>query len=248
MTLIGALLFSLLLFGENELEQQFKQANEAYAAKKYEQAIQGYEAILAAGHHSAALYHNLGNSYYKNQQIGKAILNYERGLNLEPRNADLRYNLTVLEGELEDDFSIIPAFFLSRWWKNAVQLTSAGTWSVLGLLLLWVGIGGVVIWILGKERQQKKRGFIIGFGLLILSSLPFLLANGKARLDADSGFAIVLEKVIPLRSAPDGESSERLLLHEGSKLSILDTIGAWYKVRLVNGEEGWLPMEAMERI
>ncbi|MEM9823866.1 MAG: tetratricopeptide repeat protein [Bacteroidota bacterium] len=246
--LISHLLFCLLLLGAEEQDQQFKKANDAYAAKQYTEAIQAYEAILQEGWYSVELYYNLGNSYYKTQQIGRAILNYERGLYLAPSDEDLRHNLLLVENELVDDFSLIPTFFLSRWWDQAVRMASTSTWAFSGLLLLWLGIGGLVLWILGQDRTQKKRGFFIGIALLLLSVLPFALAIGKASLDQDSRIAILLEKEFALRSAPDQESSEILLLHEGLKLSILDEIGAWYKVRLSNGEEGWLPKTAIERV
>lgn len=246
--LIGCLMFSLLLFGQDQLEQDFQKANEAFAAKQYVKAIEGYEKILSAGYESVEVYFNLGNSYYKNQQLGRAILNYERGLYFDPGNDDLIYNLKIAESELKDDLSEVPPFFLSRWWKNMVQLASAGTWSVMALLLLWLGVGGLMVWLKSEERSQKKRGFLIGIALILISILPFMLALGKANLDKDTGLAILLEQEIPLRSAPDAESNELQLLHEGTKLNLLDVIGDWYKVRLINGEEGWLPMDAMERI
>jgi DNA uptake lipoprotein len=246
--LIAKLLFCLLLFGAQELDQQFKNANDAYAAKQYAEAIQLYESILKQDLHSPEIYYNLGNSYYKTQQKGRAVLNYERGLYIAPHNEDLRYNLNLVNSELLDDFSLIPSFFLSRWWNHAVQLASSQTWTILGLLLLWLGIGGLVLWVLGEERNQKKKGFIIGLAALLLCLLPFALAVGKAQFDEDSGVAILLEREASLRSAPDAESNEILLLHEGIKMSILDEIGEWDKVRLSNGEEGWLPKEMIERI
>ncbi len=240
--------WTCLLLAQANPTEKFDQANKSYQAKKYSESIQLYENLRKEGYQSLELYYNLGNSYYQNNQIGSAILNYERALTVDKGNKDVLFNLELARARQKDELSAIPGFFLSRWWNGLQNMATSTTWGVIGLLLLWIGIGGLVFWLLGKERVVRKKGFLAGLSILGLCILPFLFSFGKKKIEQDSGVAILIEKEIPVRSAPDEESVEVLLLHEGAKLDVLDQIGEWYKVRLINGEEGWLPIGSLEKI
>lgn len=242
----------LIVIGQSLMAQSggavFEQANKSYENKKYREAAELYESILLTGEFSSELYYNLGNSYYRSNQLGKAILNYERALQLAPSDGDIQHNLKVAKHELVDNFGIVEPFFLRKWWFNAADSLSSSAWAIIGLLFLWAGIAGLILWLIGKERTQRKKGFFIGGILLLVSALPFLLAVSRKNNEVNSQAAIVLQKEITLRSAPDKESTEVVLIHEGSKVALLDNIGDWYKVRLSNGEQGWLPESGFEKI
>jgi SH3-like domain-containing protein len=111
-----------------------------------------------------------------------------------------------------------------------------------------LGIAGLVFWLFAKEREQKVRGFVAGLTLLALCILPFTLASSRINMEQNSRMAILMTSEAVLRSAPDPESAEILTIHEGLKIDLLDQISDWYKVRLQNGEEGWLPQSAVEQI
>lgn len=223
-------------------------ANQAYQKKDFTTAIQQYEAILQQGYQSEALYYNLGNSYYRTNDLGKAVLNYERALLLDPNDADTQHNLQLVQSQLPDEIEPLPTFFLTKWWNTLGGLLSAQAWSVLALILLWLGIAGLTIWLLGRVRQYKKIGFIVGISLLIISLLGFSLANDRIHTIKNSGRGVVLQKEIVLRSAPDTQSKEVLVLHAGATVKVLDQIGDWYKVSLRDGMQGWLPEVSFERI
>ena len=194
------------------------------------------------------MYYNLGNSYYREGQKAKAILYYERALKIDPNDEDTQHNLKVARRSLLDNLEVLPSFFLSRWWNGLRQAMGSGAWSIFGILLVWLGIGGIILWIWGDSRKKKKLGFVLGLCLIALSLLPFSLANSRNAYEQNTGYAIVMEEAIDLRSAPDSESANILQIHEGLKVALLDRIGEWYKVKLENGEQGWLPQEAVEEI
>lgn len=227
---------------------QLTNANQAYQQKDFAAAIQQYEALLQQGYRSAALYYNLGNSYYRTNDLGKAILNYERALLLDPNDADTKHNLQFVQDKLPDEIDPLPEFFLVKGWNGLGGLFSAQTWSVLALVLLWLGIAGLSLWLLGRVRLYKKIGFIAGSSLLIITLLAFNLANSRTKMMQYSGRAVVLQREIVLRSAPDALSKEVFVLHSGATVQLLDQIGDWYKVSLRNGEQGWLPEQSFERI
>ncbi len=246
-------LFFVLLFVSNAtfantVEELFTQANQAYEANDFTKALDTYEKILAEGYESAALYYNLGNCYYKKSDLGRSILNYERALRIDASDEDILQNLALAREQRQDDIGVLPPFFLARWWAGLRGLCSATTWSILALLLLWMSIGGLALWLKGETRSKRKQGFLLAFVAGALSILVFTLAYQQAQLEANSGMAIIIETEIALRNAPDQASEAQLELHAGTKVELLDQIGNWYKVRLMNGEQGWLPAPAVTQI
>lgn len=229
-------------------QDNFQKANDAYQKNDYATATKLYEMVLQDGFISKELYYNLGNCYYKVKQLSKARLNFERALLLAPADSDIQHNLKILRQDLVDEIEEIPPFFLKKWWLSTSRLLGSTVWSILALLTMWLGIAGLVFWLIGKTRQQRKRAFLGGLVLLALSLLCYALGNTRVALEQDSGQAVIMPKEIALRSAPDGDSKIILQLHEGTKVSTEDQLQEWYKVRLANGEVGWLPMHTVERI
>lgn len=226
----------------------FQKANKAYQDGEYSAAVVAYEQLLAKKWASADLYYNLGSSYLQIDRMGPAILYLERALIQAPGEEDISHNLELARSRLQDDISEIPLFFLTRWWQNMSLAASATVWAILGLLLLFLGAAGLFRWMTGTTREQRKQGFLFGLPLLVLGFIPILLAFNRLQLEENSSFAILQAQEVALQAAPDEGSTVVFNLHEGTKVKILDEIGEWYKVRLPNGDQGWLPEGAMERI
>jgi tetratricopeptide (TPR) repeat protein len=231
-----------------DAQQYFTEANQAYQAGRYPKAVEQYEVILKSGVFSSELYYNLGNAYYRMGQNGRAILNYERALRLSPNNNDIENNLTLAHTRITENIEPVSQIFLIKWGQGLRDLIAADSWSVLGLLFLWSGVLGLGIWLLGKERVWKKRGFLIGCILTPLSILPFLCAMSAKSLELNTQNAIILVRETPFRPAPDANSLPTAVLHEGIKVEIRDKIQNHIKVRLPNGEEGWVEEKGLEKI
>ncbi len=229
----------------NEL---FQQANEAFQKNDFEKAAQLYEQLTESGYRSPELEYNLGNAWYRLGRPGRAILHYERALLLNPRDEDILHNLALTRQQLKDETEDLPDLFLVRWWKNLRMAFRASSWGVAALLLWWTGLAGLATWQLGKTRKTKKLGFFVGFACLLVSLLPFSLALSHQRYAENTGQAIILEKTASLRSAPDEAGTEILLLHEGTKVHLSEQLSGWWRVRLANGEMGWLKDNTLERI
>lgn len=226
----------------------FETANAAYKKGDYSTAITQYESILKTDSYSEGLYYNLGNAYFKTNNLGKAILYYEKALLAAPRDADVLYNLEIAKAKTKDDLSRIGKFFLAEWWQGLHKSLSASVWGMLTVLSLWAGIAGFILWLLATSRERKKQGFIGGIALVLLSILLYFLGNNQANFEQNSRTAIVLENTIELKNGPDAQSTAVIDVHEGLKVELLDQIGDWYKVKLMNGDEGWLPMSSLEEI
>ena len=231
-----------------DAQQVFKEANAAYAAANYSLAVEKYEAILNEKVFSKELYYNLANSYYRLNKTGKAVLNYERALRLSPADSDIKNNLSIAKTRIIEDIEPISNVFIVRWWRILRGGMSADGWSVWGIIFLWIGIAGIALWLLSTERLMKKRGFLTGVVLIPLSILPFLLAR-DAQLESSIDYmGVITATESPFRSSPDANAAPVAILHEGIKIQILDKIAQLVKVRLPNGEEGWVEEGAIERI
>lgn len=231
-----------------DAQQVFQEANQAYVSGNYNLAIEKYEAILKESAVSKELYYNLGNSYFRLNKMGKAILNYERAMRLAPSDKDIQHNLDFTRGRIVNDIEPISPFFLIQWWRDVRGLLSIDNWSFLTLLFLWVGVAGFVFLLLGKTRTQKKQGFIGGSILIPLSIVCFLLAKDTQNELTSSRFAIVLSNETSFRPSPDSAIQPTALLHEGIKVEVIDKLSHFVKVRLPNGEEGWLEDNTIESI
>jgi tetratricopeptide (TPR) repeat protein len=231
-----------------DAQQYFTEANQAYQAGRYPKAVELYEAILKNGVFSSELYYNLGNAYYRLGQNGRAILNYERALRLSPSNGDIENNLTLAQARITENIEPVSQMFLIKWGQILRGWLAADSWSVLGLIFLWTGVAGFAVWLLGEERIWKKRGFLTGSILIPLSIVPFLCATSAKSLEVNAQNGIILVRETVIRPAPDANALPTGILHEGIKVEMKDKIQNHIKVRLPNGEEGWIEERSLEKI
>jgi len=235
-------------------EQEFSPTNSFneginfFQQKNFDEAIRKFESILSSGNESTETYFNLGNCFAEKREWGKAILNYERALLLSPRDKNSQNNLAFANTKIEDDFEKIPNFFLAQWWQNIRNFAASRTWSIFGLLFLWGGIAGMIFYIIGKERSIRKRGFLGGLASLGLCLLLFGLSYSSMKTIQNSEEAIILTPQISLYPQPSEKSNPIFEIHEGTKVKILEKLTSWYKVRLVNGDVGWITETALEKI
>lgn len=250
-------LFLVLMLVAQSPSDQFRLANEALEAGNTDLAIQAFESILDQAYTSENLLFNLGNACLQSDELGKAILYYEKALLLSPGDESILHNLNIARSKTLDDIQSLPPFFLMQWWQSLRDSLSSNMWSVFFILFLFACSGAFWAWLQAGNRQIKKSAFLGGIFFSGLALFVFLLALTRSRSEAGSHFGVVLAKEVTLHVAYDTKSKEILTLHEGAKVEIQERIGdqcgqpesdCWFKVSLANGEEGWLPFESMKRI
>ena len=232
----------------NQAKQLFQDANAAYQNSDFEKSTELYKQLVEMGYQSAELEYNLGNGHYRQGELGRAILHYERALLLSPHDGEILHNLELARSKTADEFQPLPKFFLTESWNDLRMMLPATFWGGLALLLWWAGMAGLGIWLFGKSRIQKKKGFFYGLILLAVSLLPLSLALSRTAYEQDTRHAIVLVNQTALRSAPDIGGSEIVPVHEGLKVKLLDNLNSWWQVQLPNGEKGWMEEKEVERI
>lgn len=226
----------------------FKKGVESFNSKNYTEAINAFESIRSNGQFSEELYYNLGNAYFESKDMVKAILNYERCLKIAPYSEEAQFNLKLALEEIDNDIIEVPEFILSKVWKRIHTKISSTSWSFLFLSCFWLAIACIIYWLLGKTRHLKKKAFLTGFSLLLLSIFLYFLSRSQNKWENRKDTAIIMEEM-PLNSAPEIENETVMMLDPGMKIYLLDEVSGWYKIRLNNGQVGWLrSLEKAEKI
>ncbi len=228
--------------------QDGSKGDSLYRTGDYEGAIECYEKIIADGYTSADLHYNLGNSYYRTEQLGLAILNYERALRLEPGMSDARQNLQLANSKTVDRITVLPRFFVVDWYNALITRATPHTWRILFLLFLALTGVSLVTLFLTHRITFKKISLLtlLLFALLSLFSLFFLFKS--THYYNSHREAIVIEPSVTVKSSPETESVDKLILHEGTKVTITENLAGWNKITLADGTTGWCQEENLERI
>ncbi|MCK9160225.1 MAG: tetratricopeptide repeat protein [Bacteroidaceae bacterium] len=220
----------------------------AYIKKDYASAIQIYENLLKKGE-SADIYYNLGNSYYKLNNIAKAILNYRRALLLEPGNSDIRANLDIAHSKTVDKVDSIPDVFFVSWIKSLINCFSVGVWAKIGILFFLLFIVALYFYVFSKRTFLKKIGFFAALFFIIITVFANVFASNEKERLLSHDSAIVMDPSITVRSTPSESGTDLFILHEGHEVKIKDnSMKAWKEIRLEDGKVGWVPTSSIEVI
>ena len=224
------------------------EADSAYIRGQYQQAIKDYEMLLKQGA-SADLYYNLGNAYYRSENITRAVLNYERALLLSPGDRDVRFNLQIARAKTIDKIVPESEMFFFTWYRSLVNLMSVDAWAWTALIALALLIVLLLVYLFSDRIWLRKVGFFGGFVLLISFALSNLFAwQQKQDLLFRKG-AIVISPSVTVKSTPAKNGTDLFILHEGTKVSITDgTMKGWMGIRIADGKEGWIESNMIEEI
>ena len=226
----------------------WQRANTAYNSGDYAQAETCYTRRLEQGLYSASLYYNLANAHFKQNELGKALLYYNRALRLRPNDEDIRHNLEYAKQSTKDSIEEIPEFFLKTWIKSLRGALSCTTWSILSLVMLAMALAFGLIYMLAQRLSLRKTGFY----LMAIAALLFIITTAFAWSERNMlikrSEAIVIDSAVSIKSSPDRSATELFVLHEGTKVTIGEAIDGWAEVRIADGRKGWIEEERIEQI
>ena len=247
----GAALVALLLLlplGANA-QDAWQTGIDAYAAGDWSAARESWTAILDSGEESAALLTNIGSACFKEGDLAHAILYYEKALKLDPSYPDAKYNLEFAQTFRKDRVESVPEFFVAGWIRALRCSLSGNAWAAIFIVLFAVALGLLLLFLLGRSAAARKTGFFTGLAALLLA---LLCLGFSLRLRSDysaKSSAIVVSPVVVVRSAPDSNSGTDLfILHEGTKVKVLDSMGLWENIELADGRQGWIVAKEIEII
>lgn len=243
------LLLAMICFGGTSAKAVTKNnADTEYQKGNYQQAIRDYEEILKNGE-SAEIYFNLGNAYYRTDNITKAVLNYERARLLSPGDDDINFNLQFARSKTIDKITPESEMFFVTWYKSLVNFTSVDNWAKTGILCIVLALLLVLLYLFGPQLLLRKIGFFGGLAFFVIFLLSNLFAfQQKQALDNRTG-AIIISPSVNIKKTPAKNSADQFVLHEGTRVDIIDKgMTDWRCIRVGDGREGWIETKAIEEI
>ena len=221
----------------------------AYIQRRYDDAVRIYETVLENEGSSAAVYYNLGNAYYRSNMIGKAILNYERALRLDPTDKDTKANLEFLLSKTKDEIAEQYEIFFVTWYKAAVNMFGITAWSIIAIIAFITILVALLVFFFNGSNALRKTSLIVAVLSLFVAIFANVAAASIFNNVNDRSEAVVMREEAYLKSTPDNSGLELIKVHEGRKVKIVDdTMREWKEVELEDGTVGWLPAVAIERI
>ena len=242
-------LLTLLFLFPMTIQAVTKQdADAEYSKGNYQQAIKDYEELLKAGE-SAEIYYNLGNAYYRTENITRAVLSYERALLLNPADEDIRFNLQMARSKTIDKITPESEMFFFTWYRSLVNLMTIDGWAHLAIASIILTLILALVYLFAGHLTLRKIGFYGGVLFLIIFLLSNLFAFQQKQMLMKRNGAIVTAPSVTIKKTPVANSADQGVIHEGTRVDIIDdTMRDWKEIHLADGREGWIPATQIEKI
>ena len=243
--LILIALFSLACKAQQDANDWIEQANAAYNMGNYDSAKIVYEKILSTDMESVPLYFNLGNTYYKMHEYPMAIYYYEKALKLDPSNEEVRTNLAIANHAIVDKIEPVPQSFIVKFWCNTRALLSGDQWAWCSIAFFALLLVSAFLFLRSRKIGVRKLGFFAGIVFLLVFGLSVVFAAQQKYASENQDQAIIMAPTVTVKSSPNAASVDLFVLHEGTKVTVLESSDGWNKVRIANGSVGWLEVDKM---
>jgi tetratricopeptide (TPR) repeat protein len=239
--ILGILLMnSFILNAQGVSKESFEAGNAAYNEGDFTKAISFYEQTLEMGQHSAALYFNLGNAYYRLNKVAESIYYFEKAKQLDPDNNDIKVNSAFAKNMTIDAIEAIPESQLARIQKGIFGLFSITAWSVFALIWVWLFALFFIAYLFVKATDSKRIFFFLSLLFLVLFVGSLSISFTLDQQQKETQYAILFSNNIDIWSEPNQRGEIQFTLHEGTKIQLLEALDEWNKIRIANGSEGWI--------
>ncbi len=226
----------------------FAKANSYYSSGAFDSAAVYYDSILHLGYESAELYFNAGNARYRLGDIAAAIYDYEKALKLNPRFEDARFNLQLARLRTVDKMEAPKRSVISVWWRDLLRSRSADQWAVISTVMIWIAFFMALLYLFAGRRNLRVIAFFSSLFFLFLTLFVLFLNIENYRINQNSREAIVFAPNAYVKSEPGHSATDLFIIHEGTKVKVLDAAGQWYRIQLSDDKQGWIPAEAVRVI
>lgn len=237
-----------LPLAKGEVNEVFQAGNEFYKQGIYQKAIEQYTTLIDEGYESFELYFNLGNAHYKAEHIPSALLYYEKAKKLQPGNEDVKFNIRLAGLQTVDKIEPVEKLFLNSLWEKTVNFNSADGWAKKAIVFLFLGVLLLGLYLFTSRLALKKTSFYTGTVLVALSIFTFFLAMSQHHRMSTDTEGIVFTANVTVKSAPDGSSNDLFVIHEGTKVALLQESADWIEISLPNGNSGWIRENDLRKI
>ncbi|MBP1838473.1 tetratricopeptide repeat protein [Formosa algae] len=233
------MLLSSLTFAQDQ-EAVFEQANTLYNQGKYAEAIDKYQTILDSGLQSSELFFNLGNAHYKLNHVGPSVYYFEKALQLAPNDTDIKNNIAYARNMTIDAIDVVPEVGLTKLLKNVTGFLSFDGWAITTVMLFVIFVVLFISYYFAEYTAKKRFAFTTSIIVFFIGCLTLFFAFHDYNLTQKDNPAIIFVQESQVKSEPNLSSQEAFILHEGTKVQVLDTVNNWKKIKLSDGKTGWV--------
>lgn len=226
----------------------FQQAEKLYNEKQYEKALELYKTLENTNNHSATLYYNIGNCYYRLQHFTQAIWYYEKALKLKPYDEDIKNNLQLANQKTKDNIPVYDHFSFNNWLVSFSSFFSSNTWAWLSFilfLLFWISLS---MFFYAEKILIKRTSLNLIFIFLSLTIIFWYFSYAKYKNITQNTHAIIFQQVVNIKTEPNEKSNTAFILHEGTKVKLDTKKDNWYKIRIHDNKTGWIQSEYLREI
>lgn len=239
---------SVPVFSQEPAVERFARGADLFTSGDYEKALEQWLDLHNTGYSSAELDYNIGNTYFKLNNLPGAILFYERAHLQKPGDEDINYNLQIARTLVVDRFEAIPELFFVKWYNFLSLILSSNSWARISLISFILCLAFLSLYFYSSKYKLKVAGFWLAIFFIVISLASFAFAGRNKTLVNDSKKAIIFSAVVNGKSSPDNSGTDLFVLHEGTKVSVEDEVGDWLEIRLSDGNKGWIPASSLEII
>ncbi len=251
-TIFFTVLFCLTVYGvasnAQDTDRLFNEGNRLYQQEDFRGAVEQYKSALNSGFESFELYYNIGNAFFKQGEMGQAILYFEKARRINPDDEDLRNNIQLANINIVDRITPIPEVFYTRYWNGLQSVWSPGQWKVL-FFLAWFFTGitvSLLFFLKQRETRRILKAGLITSGVIVVLAGAVLLSN--IMLDKSGISGVVMRIEVYAYASPTETGTEVFIIHEGTVVDIRRTMDEWIEIRLADGKIGWIPAATIEKI
>jgi tetratricopeptide (TPR) repeat protein len=226
-------------------DADFEKGNTAFSAGDYAQAISAYQGILGAGYHSAELYYNLGNAYFRAGQLGRAVLYYTRARQLDPRDEDIQANLAFARRFAVDKIEVTEETILLDYVNRFFDFISLNEITWLAALIYFLTVAAILAHYIYQWIYLPKPVIVLLVALFVVTTV---LAGVKLDRDALTRTGVVLDQQTEVKNGPGGDFTNQFTAHAGLMFTIEREESGYYLVDFENRLKGWIIKSAAAEI
>jgi tetratricopeptide (TPR) repeat protein len=229
-----------ICFGEDNMQALFASGNASYNKGQYKEALAAYQKVFDSGYESAALYFNMGNASYKTDDLPSALLYYGKAHKLSPGDEDINFNIRFVNQKTTDKIDEAPEFFVAKWWRGFILALSTNVLGWLSVLLVLAASGMLILYFFTGSVTIKKASFYCAVILFVLGAFTIFTAGMQVNYFNGHKEAIIFNPSVTVKSGPVDKAGALFVIHDGTKVNVLDDSNGWLKIKLANGSEGWI--------
>ena len=249
--LAGIVIMSVLILQSTfpqDLYDLITEGNNYYIDGDFESAIEKYETVLDSGYQSAELYYNLGNAYFKSHKLTMALVEYERALLLDPKDEEIRYNLSLARQYVVDEIDVLPELLIKKWYRAFITILTIDQWAYISISFFILALVLFLIYLFTSTINLRRFAFWLAVVFLLFSASTYVFAYHHKKNVYNHNYAIILSPSVTIKGSPDNSGTDLFQLHEGTKVEIIDQMAEWREIRLSDGNVGWLKTENLIKI